>query len=159
MTRLGAFCTWLAHTGLSKALGAQHWITPALQTVHILAVAAVLGAVLVVDVRLLGRTPADGFPLFVRRYTAWIWRALAVLLATGSLLVIGEPVRSLQNPVFAAKIALVIAAAGLTAAAQGPIRVAAETRSAYPTFTRPFAAASLVLWVAVVFAGRWIAYV
>ena len=156
---LDRFCTWLAHTPLSLLLGAHHWITPALQTVHILAVAAVLASMLVVDLRLLGRGSADRFPLFARRYIPWLWRALAVLLLTGGLLVIGEPARSLKNAVFVAKMALVLLAAGLTLLAQQPIRAAAERGDAMPAFVRPFAVLSLVLWAAIVFAGRWIAYV
>lgn len=159
MSGLDAFCTWLAHTGVSRALGSLHWITPALQTLHILAVACVLASVLVVDVRLLGRTPPDGFRLFARRYIPWIWRALAVLLVTGALLVIGEPVRSLKNAVFAAKMALVVSAVALTALAERPIRTAAEASAAPPAFAKPFAVASLALWAAIVVCGRWIAYV
>jgi hypothetical protein len=159
VTALTAFCTWLAHTRLSLLLGAHHWITPALQTVHILAVATVLASVLMVDLRLLGRNGLDHFPLFARRYTNWIWRALPVLLLTGALLVIGEPARSLKNPVFATKMVLVILAAGLTAVAARPIRASAEGAAAMPAFARPFAVTSLVLWAAIVVAGRWIAYV
>lgn len=159
MTGLDRFCTWLAHTPLSLTLGAHHWITPALQTVHILAVAAVLASVLIVDLRLLGRRTLDRFPLFARRYIPWIWRSLAVLLLTGGLLLIGEPARELKNWVFVTKMALVALAAGLTWLAQRPIRTAVEEGHALPSFSRPFAVASLVLWAAIVFAGRWIAYV
>lgn len=158
---LAQFCDWLAHTPLSLLLGAHHWITPAVQTVHILAVASVLASVLVVDVRLLQGGGKDRFPQFARRYIPWIWRALIVLLATGALLVIGEPARSLQNAVFVSKMVMVVLAASLTAAAQGPLQTAAEGPEpiALPAFAKPFAVVSLLLWAAIVFAGRWIAYV
>ena len=157
-----AFLQAIADSALSQAMGAHHWVTPALQTVHILAIATVMAAVLVIDLRLLGVGGRDGgFPLFARRYTPWIWRALIVLLATGALLVIGEPARSLKNPVFLAKMAMVLSVVSLTAFAQRPIRAAVEAGpgAPLPGFTKPFAAASLALWVAIVFAGRWIAYV
>ena len=155
------FCTWLAHTPLSLTLSGHHWITPALQTVHILSVAAVLASAITVDLRLLGLRRLDHFPLFARRYMPWIWRALVLLLATGVLLVIGEPARELKSPVFIAKMVLVIVAVSMTAAAQAPLRASVEGPEpvALPAFAKPFAIVSLVLWAAIVFAGRWIAYV
>ena len=74
-------------------------------------------------------------------------------------LVFAKPARELKNVVFAVKMGLVLTAAGLTFLAQRPIQAAAEKGAAPPGFTRPFALASLVLWAAIVFAGRWIAYV
>ena len=155
------FCTWLAHTPLSLTLSAHHWITPALQTVHILSVAAVLASAITVDIRLLAFRQLDHFPLFARRYMPWIWRALVLLLLTGLLLIIGEPARELKSPVFFAKMIMVIAAVSLTAVAQRPLQTCVEGPEpiALPAFAKPFAIASLVLWGAIVFAGRWIAYV
>jgi hypothetical protein len=158
---LDQVCTAIAHSGLSLTIGAHHWITPALQTVHILAVACVLASVLVVDIRLLQSGGRDHFPLFARRYIPWIWRALVVLLATGILLTIGEPARELKNIVFAAKMTMVTLAVCLTAAAERPLRAALEGPEpiVLPAFTKPFAVISLILWAAIVVAGRWIAYV
>lgn len=153
------FLAWVADSPLSQTMSAYHWITPGLQTLHILAIATVMAAVLVIDLRLLGVAGRDdGFPLYMRRYTPWIWRALIVLLVTGSLLVIGEPARSLKNWVFLTKMALVTGAVLLTALAQRPLRQAVERGSA-PALAKPFALASLLLWTLIVLAGRWIAYV
>jgi hypothetical protein len=83
------------------------------------------------------------------------------LLATGAVLITAEPARSLQNPVFLLKMGLLLAAAGVTLACQIPLRhnpayweLSAGRRRA----ARLIAAASLPLWVGIVFAGRWIAY-
>jgi hypothetical protein len=38
------FCAWLDHTALSQFIQGAGWIVPAVQTMHILAIAAVLGS-------------------------------------------------------------------------------------------------------------------
>lgn len=152
---------WLAGSPLSALLGAHHWITPALQTVHIVAIAALMAAVLVVDLRLLGIGGGAGsLRQITSRYIGWIWRALIVLLISGALLVMGEPARELANWAFYLKMVLVLTVACLTALAQSPIRKGADASPQRPPPWSPaFALVSLALWVGVIFAGRWIAYV
>lgn len=160
---LDSFCTWLAGTAVSQTLQTVGWIIPAVQTVHILAVAAVVTAALMIDLRLLGIRGADQSVAGVaRRFLPFIWWPLPVLLATGTVLIVAEPVRALQNPVFILKMGLLLAAAGITLACQIPLRrdeafweLSAGRRRA----ARLIASASIPLWVAIVCAGRWIAYV
>jgi hypothetical protein len=152
---------WLAASPLSQLLGAHRWITPALQTVHIVAIAALMASVLVVDLRLLGVGGDIGsLRQVTNHYIGWVWRALVVLLLSGALLTVGEPMRELTSWVFYTKMALVLTASGLTALAQGPVRKAANASPmGRPRWSTVFAVVSLVLWVCVVIAGRWIAYV
>ena len=39
------FCSWLDQTPLSQAIQSTPWVIPAVQTVHILAIAAVMSSV------------------------------------------------------------------------------------------------------------------
>jgi len=128
---LDRFCAWLEQTPLSQAIQGAGWIVPAVQTIHILAIAAVMASALMIALRLDTR---------LRRV---IWWALPVLLATGIIMVIGEPVRSLENPVFQLKMALLASAIVVIL---------------LPFKNRIIAIVSLSLWVGIVFAGRWIAY-
>src|SRR5439155_19731403 len=48
------FCSWLEQTPLSQTIQSTGWIVPAVQTVHILSIAAVLSSVLMIDLRLMG---------------------------------------------------------------------------------------------------------
>jgi ABC-type transport system involved in cytochrome c biogenesis permease subunit len=128
---LDSFCAWLEQTPLSQAIQGAGWIVPTVQTIHILAIAAVMASALMIALRL------DA------RFRRVIWWALPVLLATGAVMIVGEPVRSLENPVFQLKMALLV--------------------SAIVVFLLPFksriiATLSLSLWIGIVFAGRWIAY-
>src|SRR5712671_5180036 len=95
---LDSFCAWLEQTPLSQTIQSAGWIVPAVQTIHILAIAAVVSSALMIALR------SD------TRLRQVIWWALPVLLATGIVMIIGEPVRSLANPVFQLKMALLASA-------------------------------------------------
>jgi hypothetical protein len=160
---LDAFCNWLAATSLSQTIQSVGWIIPAVQTVHILAVAAVATAALMVDLRLLGvRGQEQSLAGIAKRFLPFIWWPLPILLATGAVLIIAEPARALENPVFVLKMGLLLVAAGITLACQIPLQrdpafweVSAGRRRA----AQLIAGASIPLWVAIICAGRWIAYV
>ncbi len=162
MESLHAFCEWLGDTDLSVGIQAVTWIIPTVQTIHILAIAVVMSSVAMVDLRLLGLVGrSEPVAAVAARFLPWIWCALPVLLVTGSILVIGEPARSLENPAFQAKMALLIVAMIATFLFQRPMgreiaywELTANRRNA----ARAIAVLSLSLWVSIVFAGRWIAY-
>ena len=160
---LDGFCNWLGATSTSQTLQTVGWIIPAVQTVHILAVAAVVSSALILDLRLLGLRGIDQ-PLaaVARRFLPFIWWPLPVLLVSGALLITAEPARSLENPVFILKMGLLLAAASVTLACQLPLRRNPgfwDLSVARKRTVRLIAVASMPLWVAVIFAGRWIAYV
>ena len=81
---LQSFATWLYATPLATTIRDEPWIIPSVQSIHILAIAVVVGSALVSDLRLAGVLATDTLPnVVVRRYLRWMWVALAVLLATG----------------------------------------------------------------------------
>jgi hypothetical protein len=156
------FCSWVEQTPLSQTIQSTAWIVPTVQTVHILSIAAVLSSVLMIDLRLMGLLGRDQ-PLarVSGRFQPVIWWTLPVLLATGAVMIAGEPARSLANPVFQVKMALLVAAVIVTLSAQIPLgknpafwELSAGRRGA----AQSIAVLSLLLWAGIVFAGRWIAY-
>lgn len=159
---LDQFCAWLEATPVSETLQTVPWIVPAVQTVHILAIAAVMSSVLMINLRVFGVPGRDQPTGFSTRFLPVIWWTLPILLATGIIMIVGEPVRSLENSVFQLKMCLLVTAIVMTLVYQRPLRrdpsfwhaSAARRRSA-----RVIAALSLALWVGIVFSGRWIAYV
>jgi hypothetical protein len=160
---LDSFCIWLAATSVSQTIQTVEWIIPAVQTVHILAVAAVMTSVLMIDLRLLGLGSRDQ-PLaaVARRFLPFVWWPLPILLATGATLIVAEPARALQNPVFILKMGLLLAAAGITLACQIPLRKNSafwELSAGRRRGARVIASVSLPLWIGIIFAGRWIAYI
>ena len=160
---LDQFCSWLKVTKLSVTVQTIEWIVPAVQTVHILAIAAVVSSALAISLRSLGLAGRDRTSGEVaRRFLPVIWRALPVLLGTGLVLIVAEPARALENPVFWIKMALLVAAMAVTIAHQAPLRAQEsfwDASGGRRLATKILALTSIVLWVSVIFAGRWIAYV
>jgi hypothetical protein len=166
------FCSWLQQSPFSQILQNVEWIVPALQTVHILCIGAVISAALALALRQFGLLAADQ-PLtrVAAQFLRVIWLALPILLLTGSLLIAAEPRRSLASPAFQLKMALLVCVASLLLLYQsrigrlarsstGPATGAAGAGAIATTF-RPgkvITVVALLLWVGIIFAGRWIAY-
>src|ERR1700736_662809 len=116
---LNEFCKWLAATPLSHVIQTTKWIIPAVQTIDILSVAVVFSFAVLVDLRIWRLLQSDvPLPDVARRFLPAIWPVLLILLITGSLLIIGEPRRSLVNSTFYLKMALLLVAILLTATLQ-----------------------------------------
>src|ERR1700722_10056129 len=112
MAFVGApFCNWLASTSVSHVIQTTKWIIPTLQTIHILAIAALFSSAILFDLRLWGVVERD-LPLkdIARRFFPVIWFALPVLLTSGAFLIVGEPKRALLNTTFYLKMALLACA-------------------------------------------------
>lgn len=155
-----SFCTWLGNTPLSMAIQDRYWVIPMVQTVHILAISVVMASMVMLDLRLLrvlGRT--QSIPEVAHRFLPWVWSAVLVLLASGTILIIGEPGRELLSQVFWLKMTLLACALVVTAAFQYALKRRAEFWERRRAVAGVTAIASLMLWVGILAAGRWIAYV
>lgn len=162
---LPAFTLWLNSTALSLAIRNAQGVIPLLQTIHILSVAVVIWSALMVDLRVLGVVGRnESGSAIATRFLPPIWWTLIVLLATGMILIIGEPKRTLENYVFQFKmitlIVGILATLGikhfLTNDADFDHQAQVQTLGAA---AKALAILSIVSWVAIIFAGRWIAYV
>ncbi len=159
---IGDFAKWLGATALSHAIQTAGWVIPTLQTIHILAIAVLFFSAVIVDLRL-WRVLQRDVPLkdVARRFLPVIWPVLLILLLTGSLLIIGEPRRSLLNTTFYLKMTLLAFAVVLTVALQWSLSSAPEfwERDRGRRIGARFAATlSILAWCGIIFAGRWIAY-
>jgi hypothetical protein len=162
MIDLNEFIKWLAATPLSHDIQTIKWIIPAVQTIHILSVAMVFSSAMLVDLRIWRVLERDvPLPEVARRFLPAVWPLLLILLITGSLLIIGEPRRSLVNSTFYLKMALLAVAIVLTAVLQ---RLIASSPNFWDRdlrrrmLGRLAATLSIVVWCGILFAGRWIAY-
>jgi len=159
---LQSFSAWLANTQASFVIQTTTGLIPAVQTIHILCVAIVISAVLLVHLNTLG-IAMRGYTgaQLATRLLPGLWWAVLVLLTTGSILIVAEPGRSLPNSMFQLKMLLLIVAITLTLLYQMPLRKEASHWEATPArrlSARAIAIVSLIVWICIVFAGRWIAY-
>jgi hypothetical protein len=140
------FAEWLSQTALSLAIQSHEWVIPTIQSVHIVAICAVVGSALMIDLRILGlawreQTVSETHA----RFGPWLSGALLVLALTGVVMIVGEPPRELLAISFWMKMTLV----AFGVAAHATLR------------RRPgkaLAGATLALWVCVIVLGRLIAY-
>ncbi len=162
MSVLAEFSKWLAATPLSHTIQTTSWMIPAIQTLHILGVAILFSSAVLVDLRVLRLLQRDvPMPEVTRRFLPVVWPIVLVLLITGSLLIIGEPRRSLLNSTFYIKMALLALALLLTAGLQRFFVSPAAERDAERgrrIGAGVVASASLLVWCSILVAGRWIAY-
>jgi hypothetical protein len=156
---MAQFAQWLSATPLSLAVQKYEWLTPLLQTIHILAIAMVLPSAFMIGLRTLGVAASQSVAAVAHRFVPWIWTGLALLTCSGIVLIIGEPQRALVNPAFQIKMLLVLLAAALTYGFQVSLQtgIVREQRQIGPMMIG-FAVGALLLWCAIAFAGRLIAY-
>jgi hypothetical protein len=145
-------CNWLAGTTVSVAFQSWGWFVPTVQVVHILCVGIVFTAILRLSVLFIARrADSRGAAELWLRLRPSVWTALLVLLLTGTLLTIAEPARELLNWVFRTKMLLVMVLVGL---------LATLPRLNFQQATgRALGLLLLTVGLALITAGRWIAYV
>jgi len=156
------FTEWLSQTSISLAIQTHEWVIPTVQSIHIVAIGIVLTSVFMIDLRILGWAGRDQSLLETTgRFGPWLTGALIVLLATGILMVIGEPARELLAFSFWFKMFLV--AVGTLVASVFQISLQRnelhwEESTAKSRTTKWLAVATLLIWVGIVILGRLIAY-
>ena len=148
---------WLELTWIGEAMRGSIWLFPAIEAVHLLALAMIGGALLVVDLRLLGVGLREQ-PLssVARNAHPWLVASLLAMIATGVPLFLSEAVKCYFSPSFWVKmIALVVATVFAFTVRRWVTTGRWATGVAVQKLT---GATSLSLWLVVAAAGRWIGF-
>jgi hypothetical protein len=153
---------WLQETSLATRIRDSFFVFPLLESAHVIGLALVFGTIAVIDLRLLGlASTARSFSRIASDVMNWTWAAFAVTAVTGLLMFITNAQVYFHNAYFRAKILLLVLAAlnvivfQLTAARTVQRW---DSASSAPPVGRAVAVLSLVIWVAVIFAGRMIGF-
>jgi len=159
---LRPFADWLDKTPLSQLLQNHLWIIPTSQSIHIVAVSVVFASACVINLRLLGvGRGGRSVSTLSATLVPWMWRALAVLLCTGAIQTIAEPVRQFVTPAFWAKMTMIVIVATMTYLYARSLRRNAplwDTAATRPASAKFFAILSTLLWMGIIACGRFIAY-
>ncbi|MBM3540717.1 MAG: hypothetical protein FJX51_01605 [Alphaproteobacteria bacterium] len=148
---------WLQNGQVGQAMRQSIVLYPAVEVLHILGMAALLGSILCMDLRLMGAARAISATRLARHLLPVAIGGFCLAVPMGCLLFVTEAVALSKNPAFLVKLGL-IALAGTNAAAfhLGPWRTAAlwDADARPPVAARAFGAASVVLWLSVVTSPR-----
>ena len=152
------FFEWCEATTIGQAIRESLWLFPVIESIHLLGLAMIGGALLVVDLRLLGfGLTHQPVAQLARSAHPWLVGSLAVMLTTGISLFLSESIRCYYSPPFWTKMELLLAAILFTFTVRRKVALADEKRVG-PIWGRVVAFVSLALWFGVGFSGRWIAF-
>jgi hypothetical protein len=153
------FFEWCDGLAMSQAYRESLYLFALTQCLHLVAVTTFVGAIAIVDLRLLGWGPIGQSRAELARSAQRIllWAGLAVL-ATGIPQFTANALSSYsRSPVFAFKMGLLAAALVFTATVRRRVALANEGR--LPSWVpRAVGAGSLALWMSVTIGGRLITF-
>jgi hypothetical protein len=144
------------------SLPGSEWFFPTVEIAHVYALALVFGTILMVDLRLLGLTSRT---TAVSRLSAemlpWTWTAFFCAALTGSLMFSSKAHVYWYNAQFRGKFALILLAGiNLLIFHRGIYRRVSDWDLAMPppTAARIAGGVYLLLWIGVIFCGRWVGF-
>ncbi len=151
-TMLWHFAQWSEATMLGKMIRNSEYAFPMIEFVHLAALAVIGGAVLVVDMRMLGmvlrKTPVA---TLAKDAQPFVTGSLIVMLLTGFALYASEATKCYASVAFWIKMVSLLLAMIFTYTIKK--RVAARDLE-----NRLVGALSIVLWFGVAWGGRWIGF-
>jgi len=102
---------WCDDTWLCNAIKATTWVFPLTETIHILALVVLLGSILLLDLRLLGLGARKFTPFRIsNELRTYIGCSLVLILVTGWILFMAEPLKAYDNMAFLPKMILLVSA-------------------------------------------------
>jgi hypothetical protein len=142
-------------TMLGVAVRESIYAFPLIEATHLVALCVLGGAILVVDLRMLGVAMKDqSIATISVSVRPWLIGALAVMLGTGVLLFLSEAIKCFYNTSFWVKIITLPFAIAFTFGVRERMVGGLDTGLK----SRLIGLTSIVLWFVVAAAGRWIGY-
>ena len=152
---LQALQDWQVAAWLRRSI----YVYPLLNATHIFALTLLIGGILPADLRMLGLFRSVAIAPFVRLMTSIAALGLVLAIATGFLLFSVQPMEYAFNAAFLAKISLVAIGILLALAVRSSASWRLLLADGQPGGgLRVAALASIVIWLAALLAGRWIAF-
>jgi hypothetical protein len=152
------FFQWFEETGLGRMIRESVWAFAVVESIHLLALATMGGAVLLVDMRMLnlglsGRSVAE----LARDAQPWLRRGLVVLIISGIGLFASEAVKCYYSYPFWVKMSSLLAAIVFTFTVRKRVVLAEAGRNSGGV-RMGVAVVSMALWFTVAASGRWIGF-
>ena len=151
---------WIDSSWLANFVRDGAWMWPGLESLHFMGLTIMIGALVVIDLRILG--VAKGIPAAaLERLVPWAYLGFTVNLITGIMFYFGDPFRYYPNIAFRIKMVLILIA-GLNLLIYKikvePALLKGEYDDNASALAKTVALASIVAWVGVLAGGRLIPY-
>jgi hypothetical protein len=147
---------------LTALMKSSTWLFPLVETAHIWGFVILVGSVAMFDLRVLGMAKTISVRALSKFLLPFSLGAVLIVVPTGVLLFVTQPMELLANRVFMLKLGLIfLAACNALAFHAGPYRSVADwdVNTTAPLTARLMTAASIVIWLSVILCGRMLAYV
>ena len=152
------FFQWCQDSALGVMIRESVWMFPIIEAVHLLALALIGGAVLIVDMRLAGLVLREQPAATIARDAEpWLIGSLVVMILTGVLLFVSEALKCYYSPPFWLKMLFLSLAITFTFTLRRRVATAGDL---FVVSWRPKAVAvvSVLLWSGVGLMGRGIGF-
>jgi len=152
------FFQWCETLWLGQFVVGSLWLFPVIESVHLLALALLGGAIFIVDFRLLGLGLKDrDVSELARDARPWMIGALLAMILSGIPLFLSEPVKCYYSTAFWIKMTTLPIALAFAFTVRWRVALAEPVRG---TARRQqlVGALSMALWFTVAAAGRWIGF-
>jgi hypothetical protein len=144
-------------SSLGNSIRQSLWLFPVIEAVHLLGLCVLGGAILIVDLRMLGvGLRSYSIAQVIREARPWFLGSLAVMIATGWALFSSEAIKCYYNTSFWVKITTLPIAILVTLLIRD--RMGRRTEDDVTALTRIVGLTSITLWFVVAAAGRWIGF-
>src|SRR3954467_825149 len=148
----------IADSSLSQAISTSTWAFAVVESIHLLALSVIGGAVLIVDLRLLGLgLTRQTVQEVARDAQPWLVSSLIVMLVTGVLLFVSEPIKCFYSTPFRIKMLCLLLGMIWAFTVRRRVAQGGEQR-VRAMWLKLVALVSLALWFGVGAGGRWIGF-
>lgn len=157
------FLHWLESTSPAIAISESSWLFPGIESVHVVAIALVVGSISMVDLRLLDVNLRDrAVGELTAEVLPWTWASFAVAVCTGALMFASNATHYWGTVPFRAKMSLLLLAGINMLVFHATTNKSVEVwghQAHTPRAAKISGGISLGLWIGVVTFGRWIGFV
>jgi len=148
----------LEASAMGEAIRNSLWLFPIIEAFHLLGLAVIGGAILIVDFRLLGLgLRAHPVARVARDVQPWVFGSVVVMILSGVPLFVSEAIKCYYSFAFWTKMTALVLAIIFTFTVRRSVTLAAEGRFT-PSVNKAVALTSLALWSTVGWGGRWIGF-
>jgi hypothetical protein len=145
-------------SAIGQGIKTSPWAFPVIEATHLVALATLGGAVLLVDMRMLGMgLRKQSIASLARETQALLVGSWALMIATGLGLFVSESIKCYYSTPFRVKMAALLIATVYTFTLRRKV-VLADATSVRPATYRLVALVSLALWFSVGASGRWVGF-